>query len=373
MAARMSHVEAVVMTGPGRPLEARRYAQPRPLPGGAVLETLASEVCGTDVHLHQGRLAGVPWPILPGHVSCGRVLETNGPLRDVEGQEIAPGRLVTFYDVFGICGTCWQCLVAKSGTRCPHRRVYGITTSADEGLLGGWAERIELRPGVRVLPLPEGLEVLDFMGGGCGLPTGFHAVERAGVRLGDTVVIQGSGPVGLNAAIFAQLAGAARVLVVGAPEPRLQAARRLGAEETLDVTIVSDPMARVAWVRERSYGRGADVVIEASGNPAAVVEGLEMVRDAGRYVVVGQYTDAGDVSLNPHRHLNRSHVTLLGCWGYEFTHLHRALLLQARHRDRFRWRELVTREYALSEAADALADMERLAVVKAVIRPRRAD
>lgn len=373
MAARMSHVEAVVMTGPGRPLEARRYAQPRPLPGGAVLETLASEVCGTDIHLHQGRLAGVPWPILPGHVSCGRVLETNGPLRDVEGQEIAPGRLVTFYDVFGICGTCWQCLVAKSGTRCPHRRVYGITTSADEGLLGGWAERIELRPGVRVLPLPEGLEVLDFMGGGCGLPTGFHAVERAGVRLGDTVVIQGSGPVGLNAAIFAQLAGAARVLVVGAPEPRLQAARRLGAEETLDVTIVSDPMARVAWVRERSYGRGADVVIEASGNPAAVVEGLEMVRDAGRYVVVGQYTDAGDVSLNPHRHLNRSHVTLLGCWGYEFTHLHRALLLQARHRDRFRWRELVTREYALSEAADALADMERLAVVKAVIRPRRAD
>ena len=86
-----------------------------------------------------------------------------------------------------------------------------------------------------------------------------------------------------------------------------------------------DPAARVRWVRERTSGRGADVVIEASGNPAAVVEGLEMVRDAGRYVVVGQYTDAGEISLSPHRHLNRKHVTLLGCWGYEFTHLHRAL------------------------------------------------
>ena len=75
------------------------------------------------------------------------------------------------------------------------------------------------------------------MGGGCGLPTGFHAVERAGIALGDTVVVQGSGPVGLNAAIFAQLAGALRVLVTGAPRARLEAARRLGAEDVLDVTL----------------------------------------------------------------------------------------------------------------------------------------
>ena len=111
------------------------------------------------------------------------------------------------------------------------------------------------------------------------------------------------------------------------------------------------------------------MVIEASGNPAAVREGLEMVRDAGRYVVVGQYTDAGDVTLNPHRHLNRRHVTLLGCWGYEYTHLHRAVALMAKHRERFRWAELITRSYGLADAAEALADMERLAVVKAVIRP----
>ncbi len=366
----MSSVRAVVMTGPGRPLETRSFPEPRPAPGGAVLETLASEVCGTDVHVHHGRLSSVPFPIIPGHVSCGRVLETNGALLDVLGQPIAPGRVVTFYDVFGICGACWHCLVAKAGTRCPHRKVYGITTSADDGLLGGWAERIEIRPGVRLVPLPEGLDVLDFMGGGCGLPTGFHAIERAGIALGDTVVVQGSGPVGLNAAIFAQLAGAARVLVLGAPEARLQAARALGADETLDVTLVTAGAARAAWVKERTGGRGADVVVEASGNPAAVVEGLEMVRDAGRYVVVGQYTDAGDVTLSPHRHLNRKHVTLLGCWGYEFTHLYRSMEMMAKHRARFRWRDLVTREYSLDEAPRALAEMERLGVVKALIRPR---
>jgi len=360
---------AAVMAGPRRPIEQRRYPVPRPRPGGAILETIASEVCGTDVHLNHGRLAGVPFPIIPGHVNCGRVLETGGPVFDVEGGEIRPGAVVTFFDVFGTCGACWHCLVAKAATRCPHRKVYGITTSADDGLLGGWAERIEILPGVRMLPLPPGISPEDFMGGGCGLPTGFRAVERAGISLGDTVVVQGSGPVGLNAAIFAQLSGALAVYVIGAPRARLEAAGRLGAADVLDVTEVRDPAARAAWVRERTGGRGADVVIEASGNPAAVPEGLEMLRDAGRYVVVGQYTDAGDAVVNPHRQINRRHATILGCWGYEFTHLHRALAMMARHNDRFRWRELITREYALADAARALEDMENLAVVKAVLRP----
>lgn len=359
----------MVLTGPRAPLEERLFAAPRPQPGGAVLEMVASEVCGTDVHLFHGRLAGVPYPIIPGHVSCGRVLETGGGLLDVEGRPITPGQMVTFYDVFGTCGVCWHCLVARAATRCPHRRVYGITTSAADGLLGGWAEQIDLRPGVRVLPLPDGVEALDFMGGGCGLPTGFHAVERAGIALGDTVVVQGSGPVGLDAAVFALLAGAARVLVVGGPPARLEIARRIGAEDVLDVQAEADPARRVRWVRARTSERGADVVIEATGHPGALREGLEMLRDAGRYVVVGQYTDAGEVALSPHAHINRRHATVLGCWGYEFTHLFRALQMVARHRSRFRWREWVTREYPLAAAAQALSDMESLSVLKAVIRP----
>jgi L-iditol 2-dehydrogenase len=182
-------------------------------------------------------------------------------------------------------------------------------------------------------------------------------------------VVQGSGPVGLNAALFAALAGAAAVLVVGAPRARLELARAMGAADTLDLADAPDPATRVAWVRDRTSGRGADVVIEATGRPEAVVEGLEMVRDAGRYVIVGQYTDAGDVTLNPHRHINRRHATVLGCWGYEFTHLYRSLRLMARHQPRLRWERMVTREYPLEKAGDALAAMARQEVVKAVVRP----
>ena len=135
----MSTVRAVVMPAPLRPLERRQFPAPRPQPGGAVLQTLAAEVCGTDVHLFHGRLAGVPYPIIPGHVSCGRVLETGGALTDVEGRPILPGQVVTFYDVYGICGSCWHCLVARAGTRCPHRRVYGITTARTVLMLSAWA------------------------------------------------------------------------------------------------------------------------------------------------------------------------------------------------------------------------------------------
>src|SRR6185436_1423318 len=81
-------VRAAVMPGPGRPIEVRRFPDPRPAPGGAILETVASEVCGTDVHLHHGRLAGAPYPIIPGHVSVGLVLESNGVGQDALGEPL---------------------------------------------------------------------------------------------------------------------------------------------------------------------------------------------------------------------------------------------------------------------------------------------
>src|SRR3990170_4170673 len=107
----MDTVRAMVMTAPLAPLELRRLPSPRAARGGAIVETLMSEVCGTDVHLHHGQLSGVPYPIIPGHVSCGRLLETGGTLADVDGQPLRAGQMVTFYDVFGICGSCWHCVV----------------------------------------------------------------------------------------------------------------------------------------------------------------------------------------------------------------------------------------------------------------------
>src|SRR5260370_16113584 len=117
-------VRGAVLRGDGTPPELREFEDPVLDDGAVLLERLASDVCGTDVHLQHGRLAGVPYPIIPGHVSVGRVLELRGDVRDVDGAALRRGEIVTFLDVHRTCGHCWYCLVAKASTRCPARRVY---------------------------------------------------------------------------------------------------------------------------------------------------------------------------------------------------------------------------------------------------------
>ncbi|NIN67531.1 MAG: zinc-binding dehydrogenase [Anaerolineae bacterium] len=360
--------KAAVMVAPEEPLEMREFPEPETEPGAILLRTIYGEVCGTDVHLHHGRLAGVPYPIIPGHVSVGHIVRISGEVTDVEGEVLHEGDVVTFLDVHETCGRCWFCLVAKATTRCPSRRVYGITYSAEEGLLGGWSEAIYLKPGVKVIKLPQGVTPERYIAAGCGLPTAIHSLERAEVRLGDTVAIQGCGPVGLNTAILAQLSGATQVIVLGAPQGRLDLARAVGADHTIDID-EQGPEERIARVQELTGGRGVDVTIEATGNPAAIPEGMRMTRDNGRYVVVGQYTDAGTVEINPHWDINRKHLEIRGCWGSDFSHFYRGIKVLAKHGDKFPYEGFITRVYRLEDMNDALSDVEGLQVVKAVVQP----
>jgi len=361
-------VKAAVMTAADTPLEVQEFPRPTLEDGAVLLRTVYSEVCGTDVHLHHGRLGGVPYPLIPGHVNVGEIIEIKGQPVDLDGAPLRVGQIVTFLDVHETCGRCWFCTVAKASTRCPYRKVYGITYSARDGLLGGWSQMIYLKPGVKVLPLPDSVPAERFIGAGCGLPTAVHAIERAEIMLGDTVVVQGSGPVGLTAAILAQLSGATQVIVVGGPTKRLEEAKRIGADVTINIEELT-PEERTALVREITKGRGADVTIEASGNPKAMNEGFAMTRDAGRYVVVGQYTDVGDIRMNPHLDLNKKHLEIRGCWGADFSHLWRGVQVLAKHGERFQWERFISRRYSLAEANQALDDVEHYRTVKALIDP----
>ncbi len=359
---------AAVLPAPGRPVEIREFPLPDPGPGEVLLTTVASEVCGTDVHLREGRLAGVPYPIIPGHVSVGRIAAANGVERDGVGNRLREGDLVTFFDVHATCHACYQCLVARQPNRCPERRVYGITYPAAQGLLGGWSDHILLLRAVLTLRVPEELSVDDLIGGGCGLFTGFSAVDRAGLRLADSVIVQGVGPVGLAAIAFARAAGAGTILAVGEPAARRALALDLGADEALALD-GSSPEERAERARAHTGGRGADIVIEASGNPRALPEGFAMLRDGGRYVIVGHYTDAGEIAVNPHIDLNRKHAEVRGQWGSEFHHWTRALDTLVRHRDRIRFAPVIGKRYPLEAADQALDDVAALRVTKAVIVP----
>lgn len=357
-------IRAAVMPAPGQPMALRHFPEPLLEPGAAVLKTLVSEVCGTDVHLWHGRLTGATYPLIPGHFSVGEVMATGGAVSDIEETPIRPGDVVTFLDVHGTCHNCWYCLVAKETTRCPHRRVYGITYGANDGLLGGWSEQIYLKPGVKIVKLRGGVTPEQWIAGGCGLPTALHAIDRAQIRLGDRVVVQGAGPVGLSLCALAAASGAGWVGVVDGVPQRREMARRMGADSRIPLD--SDTTAAV---RKATGGRGADVVFEASGSPDAVPQGCALARDGGRYVVVGQYTDNGAASINPHWDINRKHLEIRGCWGVDLSHVWRAMDLLGRLRDRFDWTGLISRRYGLHETGDALAAVEAHRVVKALIVP----
>ena len=145
-------------------------------------------------------------------------------------------------------------------------------------------------------------------------------------------------------------------------------ARAMGAADCLDITEVTEEQ-RHEWLLERTAGRGPDVVIEATGVPRAVVQALRWVRDAGRVIVVGQYTDAGVVQINPHLDLNRKHLRVQGVWGSDFAHFYRAVELLRDARAATAFGHVATVEYTLNQMNEALADVAAGKTTKALARP----
>lgn len=359
---------AAVIPSPNAAVELRELPLPELEANSAVLAVELSEVCGTDVYLQRGLLTGVPYPLVPGHVTVGRLAKIRGQLFDIDGQQFREGDRVTFLDVHRTCNACWYCLVAKASTRCPARKVYGITYGADDGPSGGWAKDVYLKPGTRCIPL--NTEPATFMAGGCALPTALHALERGAIKLGESVLVLGAGPVGLNSALLALASGAFRVFCIGAPKVRLEALMSLGADAVLNFQEHSEAET-IDWLLRQNDGRLPDVTIEATGAPDAVVQAMRYTRDAGRVVIVGQYTDHGDIAFNPHQDLNRKHLDVRGCWGSDYSHFQRAVEIVTNERLGEPWRrlELQLTRYPLAQANEALAAVASGEVLKALIDP----
>jgi threonine dehydrogenase-like Zn-dependent dehydrogenase len=364
----LDRILAAVMPGPHRPVELREFPRPDLPAGAALLRTERSEVCGTDVHLWHGRLSGVPYPIIPGHVSAGTLAAIRGPLRGLDGSDLCEGDRVAFFDVHRTCGRCRACTVHRTPTRCAARRVYGITDSAADGLFGGWAQAIYLEPGVGIARLPDAVGFDDYIGGGCGLLTAVHILERAALRPGDTVLVQGTGAVGLSAIALARLSGAGAVFAIGAPAGRLDLARAMGADHVYDLQ-ASTPEERLDAVRALTHGEGVDVAIEAAGSARAIEEGLTLCRDGGRYVIAGHYTDVGPSAINAHHQINRKHLEIRGCWGSEPGHFLRALTFLERYAATVPWKAIGGRTYPLTALNEALADAEAMKITKALVNP----
>jgi threonine dehydrogenase-like Zn-dependent dehydrogenase len=365
----MATAKAAVMPDFNRPLEIREYPLPEEIEPGAVLVKVEmAGICGTDVHLWKGQLP-IPRPIILGHETVGTIVKLGeGVETDWTGAPLREGDRVAWY-AGRLCGQCYYCVQKRQPTRCLKRKAYGITYNCDLSphFLGGYAEYHYLLPGSAIFKLDD-LTTEMVVGAGCALNTAVHGIERMGIGWGDTVVIQGSGPVGLAALAVAKSAGALTTIMIGGPAHRLELAKVFGVDHTINIEEATDSAQRIERVRELTGGYGADAVIECVGLPVVVPEGLEMCRDGGKYLVLGHYGDAGPTAINPHV-ITRKQLTVYGAWASEPRHMAMALEFLRRAGDRFPFDRLISHRFPLERAAEALEATARWTSIKSAIVP----
>jgi len=317
----------------------------------ALVRVGASGICGSDLHIFHGRVP-VEKGFTIGHEFVGTVLAA-GP--DVERVAVGDRVLGCFHVA---CATCTPCLRGDYH-RCDHQRTFGHGSHLGD-LQGAQAEQLLVpRANLALRRVPEGMsdEVALFAGDVMG--TGFHAVEHAGMRSGDTVAVLGLGPVGLCAVQAAWAGGATKVFAIDSVQQRLAMAAEFGAT-TIHLTEEEPKKA----VRAATEGRGVDVVVDAVGDPDPLALAISLCRDAGTVSGIGAYAGKGEVPLGL---AWLKGLTLRLGLANVIAHVDRVLaLLQAGKLDPA---PLVTHHMKLDEAAEAYAIYDRREALKIVLTP----
>jgi L-iditol 2-dehydrogenase len=315
---------------------------------------LAAGVCGSDVHQVKG---AVPfpnrYPSAAGHEMIGEV-DAIGSARPLDslGRELHVGDKVVFA-YFRPCGECPAC--AAGSPACPNRYAArgGLSVEDAPHFLGAFGDYYFILAEQWIYKVPEDLPVDIAAPANCAVSQALYALDRAGVKLGDSVVIQGLGGLGIYATAIARDMGAGRVIGVEAVKERLEIASRFGADDVIDVK-AGTPEQRIAEVQRMTGGWGADVVIEMAGVPGVVPEGIQYLRPGGRYVMVGNIIAGASVEVVPETIVRRARE-LIGVVTYPKWVLPRAAGWLSRRRDAYPFGELVSETYSLERINDAFA------------------
>lgn len=263
-------MKAVVKAGPGPGAEIREVPIPSAGPGEILVRVLRAGVCGTDLHIFEwdrwssGRMHP---PVTLGHEFVGEVVELGAGV-----SQVAVGDRVSCESHI-VCGTCHACRTGN-GHLCANTRILGVDVN------GGFAEYVSV-PAGNAWPAPPNvpLEVAAIMEP-CG--NAVHTVFSGPIS-GCNLAVTGCGPIGLFAIAVARAAGAARVIGSDLSPYRLELARRMKADAVIDVSREDFP----ARARELTGGRGLDGVLEMSGSPQAMRDGLAGLRNGGRLSLLG--------------------------------------------------------------------------------------
>ena len=271
-------------------------------PGGILIKITSAGICGSDLHYWRGDLKpiipkGKQGPVIMGHEMAG-IVDTlgQGISTDSMGRPLKEGDRVV-YTYFQPCRRCYICMRGELNN-CPSRFDFRASVEEYPYCSGGFSDYYYLRPGHFVFKVPDELPEEAVAGVNCAVSQVIYGLHQSGMRMGDTVVIQGAGGLGINATAAAKEMGAGQVIVVDGLANRLELASNCGADETIDLSNFVTAESRVEKVRELTGGWGADVVVEVVGFPQVVAAGLEMLRKGWTYVEIGNIWPNSSVSLD---------------------------------------------------------------------------
>lgn len=370
----MTSGKAAVFLKAGQELEIRHYEVQAPAKDYALLSLVASGICGTDLHIVDGRLP-IGGPAVIGHEFVGRVEKLGeGATTDGHGRPIAVGDIV----IACIALSCGKCLNCRKGETASCMQ-FGVTNAGDPDVAphfhGGYADYLH-QPAHTLVRVPDGVDPFAAASFPCAGPTVIRAFTYGGgVEHGELVVVQGLGPVGLFAVAWAASQGC-RVVAIGSgnsPE-RMVKATRLGAATVFDYRTVSAEERQkqvLAIASALGRGNGADVAVEASGAPSAIPEGLNLLRTRGRYFIPGQYSCSGTVAISPEL-ITFKALQLIGSGQYTMGDIATYLeFLRARPEIAAEMAACVTGRYAVRDANQALSAVREGRGIKTVFVSKR--
>ncbi len=320
-------------------------------PQDALVRVEASGICGSDLHIYHGRVP-VERGFTIGHEFVGTVLAVGD---DVERAAVGDRVLGCFHTA---CGTCVAC-VRGDYHRCVFGRTFGHGSKLGD-LQGAQAEQLLVpRANLTLRRVPEGMSADVALFAGDVMGTGYHAIAHAGTRAGDTVAVLGLGPVGLCAVQAARASGATQVFAIDTVAQRLALAETFGATA---IHLTEQEPKRV--VRAATDGLGADVVVDAVGDPGPLELAVSLARDAGTISGVGAYAGRGEVPLGL---AWLKGVTIRVGLANVIAHVDRVLaMISAGLLDP---RPLVSDHMSLDEAGEAYAIYDRREALKIVLSP----
>lgn len=348
-----------------------------PLEADAVqVRVRATSVCGSDLHIWRGD--GIPKdapprdPFVFGHEMMGEVAAMGSKITtDSLRRPIKEGDRVAF-SYFFPCARCYNCLRGEFGA-CKFRLG---RKPLDEFPYcnGGFAQYYYLRSPHYIFKLPDTMSNAAAAPVNCALAQVYEALHLGGVRLGDNIVVQGAGGLGVNATAVAKELGASKVIVIDGQKPRLDLALQCGATHTIDINEYDTPESRIDRVMELTDGIGADKVIEVVGFPAVVEEGLKMVRMRGTYLEVGH------ISPNSWAKIDMSTVVsnqtrIYGIQHYDPWIIPNAIDFLERTRDKYPLMDVISHEFPLDKIDEAFKTAEWLGrergseVTRAIVTP----